>query len=95
MTLIVISTKLFFPFDKIRRHPGSANEPATQAIDWKAWEQAQRHFDNRETSTGHIGRGKEVLTTEKDVLDMTPTQLDEYMDWYESSWLDNSKGMAL
>ncbi|RMJ28895.1 transcription initiation factor RRN7 [Aspergillus sp. HF37] len=91
VTLIVISTKLFFPFDKIRRYPEYANEPSTQAIDWKAWDQAQRHFNDRETSAGHIGRGKEIRTTEKDVLDMTPTQLDEYMDWYESSWLDSSK----
>lgn len=92
VTLIVISTKLFFPFDKIRRYPEYANEPSTQAIDWKAWDQARRHFNDRETSAGHIGRGKEVRTTEKDVFDMTPMQLDEYMDWYESSWLDTSKG---
>lgn len=91
-SLIVIATKLLFPFDKMRRYPVSANEPTTQAIDWKAWDQAQRHFDDREASAGHIGRGREVLTTEKDVFSMTPTQLDEYMDWYESSWLDGSKG---
>ncbi|KAF7597094.1 Pol I core factor CF [Aspergillus hancockii] len=72
ITLIVISTKLFFPFDDVKRYPVSAKEPTTQVIDWKVWAQAQRHFDNRETANGKIGK-------------------DEYMDWYENSWLDNSK----
>lgn len=63
-----------------------------QVIDWSLWSQIQRHFDNRETPAGQLGKGKEILVTERDVFSMTPSQLDEYMDWYESSWLDASKG---
>ncbi|KAK5696428.1 hypothetical protein LTS12_028567, partial [Elasticomyces elasticus] len=92
MTLVIISTKLLFPFDDIKRYPESAREPATQAIDWQIWAQVQRHFHQRETSSGRIGKGNEILINEKDVFNMTPSQLDEYMDWYENSWLDLSKG---
>ncbi|BCR84176.1 TFIIB-type zinc finger domain-containing protein [Aspergillus chevalieri] len=92
MTLIVISTKLLFPFDDVKRYPESARDPSTQAIDWQLWAQVQRHFDNREKSSGRIGKGNEVLVNEKDVFSMTPNQLDEYLDWYEKSWLDSSKG---
>ncbi|KAB8232215.1 TFIIB-type zinc finger domain-containing protein [Aspergillus alliaceus] len=91
ITLIVISTKLLFPFDEIKRYPASAKEPTTQVIDWKLWAQEQRHYDSRETAGGRIGKGNEVLVNERDVFDMTPSQLDEYMDWYENSWLDNSR----
>lgn len=92
VTLILISTKLLFPFDDIERYPVSAKDPTTQVIDWKTWAQAQRQFDNRETSAGRIGRGNEITINEQDVFSLTPAQLDEYMDWYEKSWLDPSKG---
>lgn len=92
MALIVISTKLLFPFDNLKRYPESAREPTTQAIDWQLWSQVQRHFDQREMSSGKIGKGNEIRANEKDVFSMTPSQLDEYLDWYESSWLDFSKG---
>ncbi|GKZ34338.1 hypothetical protein AbraIFM66950_004568 [Aspergillus brasiliensis] len=91
VALIVISTKLLFPFDDIERHPTSSKDPAIQVIDWNLWSQIQRHFDNRETPAGQLGKGKEILVNERDVFSMTPSQLDEYMDWYENSWLDPTK----
>ncbi|KAH8428055.1 uncharacterized protein LDX57_005760 [Aspergillus melleus] len=91
MTLIVISTKLHFPFDDIKRYPSSAQEPTTQTINWNAWAQAQKQFDRHETSGGKLGKGNEIQVKEDKVFDMTPSQLDEYMDWYENSWLDISK----
>ncbi|KAL4789469.1 hypothetical protein BDV19DRAFT_374058 [Aspergillus venezuelensis] len=90
VTLVVIATKLLFPFDDVERHPTSAQEPAVQAVNWEAWADIQKHFDNRDASAGRIGKGKEILVNEGDVLKMTPDQLDEYMDWYESSWIENS-----
>ncbi|KAL4961299.1 TFIIB-type zinc finger domain-containing protein [Aspergillus stella-maris] len=92
VTLVVIATKLLFPFDDVERHPTSAQEPTVQAVTWEAWADIQKHFDNRDATAGRIGKGKEIMVNESDVLHMTPGQLDEYMDWYESSWLENSKG---
>lgn len=69
----------------------SVREPSAQVLDWELWSQVQRHFDSRETVGGRIGKGNEILITEKDVFNMSPAQLDEYMDWYENSWLDHSK----
>ncbi|KAL4929450.1 TFIIB-type zinc finger domain-containing protein [Aspergillus undulatus] len=90
-TLVVIATKLLFPFDDVQRHPLSSQEPTVQAMNWEAWAEVQNHFDRRDATAGRIGKGKEILVKEGDVLTMTPDQLDEYMDWYESSWLENSK----
>ncbi|KAF9885801.1 Pol I core factor CF [Aspergillus nanangensis] len=92
ISLIVIGTKLLFPFDDVERYPVSAKEPTTQVIDWKIWGQAQRQYDNRKTSSGGIGKGNEIMVNDQDVFNMTPGQLDEYMDWYEKNWLDSSKG---
>ncbi|TPR11854.1 bacterial signaling protein N terminal repeat family protein [Aspergillus niger] len=91
VALVVISTKLLFPFDDVERYPTNIEEPTVQVIDWSLWSQIQRHFDNRETPAGQLGKGKEILVTERDVFSMTPSQLDEYMDWYENNWLDASK----
>jgi RNA polymerase I-specific transcription initiation factor RRN7 len=92
MILVVISTKVLFPLDDLKRYPVSSREPAAQLMDWKRWVQIQRHFDGRETSGGKIGKGNEIVVTERDVFNMTESQLDEYMDWYENSWLDSSRG---
>jgi RNA polymerase I-specific transcription initiation factor RRN7 len=89
MALIVVATKLLFPFDDLERHPATAKEPATQAIDWSLWARAQTHFNNRENTNGSIGKEKIIQLTDNDVMNMAPSQLDEYMDWYESNWTDS------
>ncbi|KAJ5444258.1 uncharacterized protein N7458_008130 [Penicillium daleae] len=89
MALIVVATKLLFPFDDLERHPATAKEPATQAINWSLWARAQTHFNRRESASGKIGKEQVIQLTDKDVLNMAPSQLDEYMDWYESNWIDS------
>ncbi|KAL1854658.1 hypothetical protein Plec18170_004749 [Paecilomyces lecythidis] len=88
VSLIVIATKLLFPFDDVERYPESTKEPASQRLDWKNWLEAQKQFEALTNEGGRIGKGNELLVNEKDVFDMTALQLDEYMDWYEKSWLD-------
>lgn len=92
VALIVVATKLLFPFDELKRYPTSALEPAAQVLDWKLWAHTQKQFDNKEFAVGRLPRGKEILVNEKDVFKMTTQQLDDYLDWYENSWLD-SRGM--
>ncbi|KAJ5374044.1 hypothetical protein N7517_006050 [Penicillium concentricum] len=91
MALIIISTKLLFPMDNLKRYPTTDKEPATQIMDWAQWEIAQDEFDQDQQFGGKIGKKTAVQITDQDVLNMTPVQLDHYMDWYESSWLDTSK----
>ncbi|KAJ5601312.1 pol I core factor CF [Penicillium lagena] len=90
MALIVIATKLLFPFDNVKRYPTTSNEPAAQTMDWNIWAQAHRHFDSHDRPAGDIGKGNAIHVTDKDVLNMTPAQMDQYMDWYANSWLDTS-----
>lgn len=91
MVLIVISTKLLFPIDDLKRYPDTDKEPATQVMDWTVWARAQNNFDHDQPFGGNIGKKTAIQITDDDVLSMTSAQLDTYMDWYERSWLDTSK----
>ncbi|CAI7586987.1 unnamed protein product [Penicillium viridicatum] len=91
IVLIVISTKLLFPIDDLKRYPTTAKEPAAQVMDWTLWARAQNNFDHDQPFEGKIGKKTAIQITDQDVLNMTSAQLDHYMDWYESSWLDTSK----
>ncbi|KAJ5929098.1 RNA polymerase I-specific transcription initiation factor Rrn7 [Penicillium verhagenii] len=91
VVLIVIATKLFFPFDNISRHPATSLEPAAQGIDWQEWMRVQRQFEPQKRTEGKIGKEKAIQITDSDVLGMESHQLDQYMDWYETNWLDDSR----
>jgi RNA polymerase I-specific transcription initiation factor RRN7 len=91
IVLIVIATKLLFPFDDLKRYPTTNKEPAAQTMDWPLWARAQKHYEHDARFSNKIGKETALQVTDKDVMDMTSTQLDNYMDWYETSWLDTSK----
>ncbi|CAG7975806.1 unnamed protein product [Penicillium salamii] len=90
VVLIVIATKLLFPFDDVKRYPTTNMEPATQIMDWSQWALAQTAFDSDSYFKENIGKDAAVRITDSDVLNMSTDQLDHYMDWYADSWLDTS-----
>ena len=91
MVLLVISVKLYYPFDSVKRCSRSQTELAAMAIDWDIWSETRQ--ENRQNFLGgaSIGRGNEMLVTENDVMKMTGNQLDEYLDWYEKTWINPEK----
>ena len=87
MALLVIVVKLYHPFDNVVRYATSLTEPGAMTIDWDAWCKHQKEFDDRITSGGAIGRGNEMKVVEREVLSMTGDQMDEYLDWFERTWV--------
>ena len=85
MTLVVISTKLLFPFDNARRYPKFSVDLSALRMDWEIWVKVQsRKQDN--VDQGHDLSFKEAFTMgEKDSLDLEDERLDQYLDWYESN----------
>ncbi|OAP55988.1 hypothetical protein AYL99_10140 [Fonsecaea erecta] len=92
ISLVVIATKLLFPFDSadVKRYPQDPNDPATLQMNWPSWLEAKTEFDQQ----GEAGEdadllkpGSEVHVTDNDILDMTDRQLDQYMDWYQKMWI--------
>ncbi|KAJ5893781.1 hypothetical protein N7495_005472 [Penicillium taxi] len=91
MVLVVIATKILFPFDRLERYPVTSKEPASQAMDWSRWMDSQKHFDSPDPDVCSTGKDKLIQVVDTDVFQMAPNQLDQYMDWYEKSWLNPSE----
>ena len=87
MALLIIVVKLHHPFDNAVRFTASLTDPGVMTMDWNAWCKHQKEFDDRITSGGKIGRGNEMKVMEREVLSMTGDQMDEYLDWFERTWV--------
>ena len=83
--------KVYHPFDSFARHVGSLSDPAALKLDWETWVDAHNSKNVRATGETHLERGSEINVTEKDVMNMTGEQLDDYMDWYEHTFVDESR----
>ena len=92
LCLIVVATKLMFPFSNAQGHPSAPTEPAAQLVDWNLWRAAQKEFESLDKISGRLSRGQEINVNEGNVLHMTDAQLDDYLDWYQDTWLDQNKG---
>jgi RNA polymerase I-specific transcription initiation factor RRN7 len=91
IVLIIIATKLHYPFDDLKRYPSSNKEPAALTMDWTRWEQAQTSFNHDSHFGKNIEKEAAILVKDKDVMHMSTDQLDHYMDWYADNWLDSSR----
>jgi RNA polymerase I-specific transcription initiation factor RRN7 len=36
-----------------------------------------------------LRRGDEIKVTDEDVLSMGPRKIDDYLDWYQRTWMDD------
>lgn len=93
VVLLVISTKLLFPLDDVRRYPETLGEPATQIMNWSEWLDAQRRFENHPQADDKLGQELAIQLNDQDALQMDSNDMDQYMDWYERSWLDKPKAL--
>ena len=82
--LIIIATKLCQPFDDIARVPESITDPSGLKLDWEAW----IHIMTEKPPTG-LRRGQEINMTDSDVFKMKGKELDDYLDWYQRTWIDD------
>jgi RNA polymerase I-specific transcription initiation factor RRN7 len=89
---LVVCVKLFYPFDKTRRSPGSSSEPTTVVMDWRRWckHMAAAKKTQRE---GNPGFTTEELTKlqERDIFEMGGEQLDQYLDFYAETFIDDAE----
>lgn len=96
IALLVVSTKLSYPFDEVERLPETAAEPAATVIDWKTWNETNLEVNGinqtpAQLSSPHINsvqkQEKLLSITERDVMRMKDDELDEYMDWVQETWI--------
>lgn len=89
---LIVCVKLFYPFDRVRRVPESASEPSAVLMDWKKW---CKHMTaaKKKQREGHSGFTTEELTKlqESDVFEMGADQLDQYLDFYADTFIDDAE----
>lgn len=84
VSLVVIAAKLCQPFDDIIRFPESFSDPSLLRINWDAWIEIMT-----EKPVAGIKRGQEIAVTDNDVFKMKEKELDDYLDWYQRTWIDD------
>lgn len=89
ISLVIITAKLFYPFDAVDRKPQSRSEPSALAVDWKEWSGV---FKNNVVPEAASKDDEDWLykVTEDDVMKMRNEQLDDYLDWFERTWIKSS-----
>jgi RNA polymerase I-specific transcription initiation factor RRN7 len=94
MSLLIVSTKLFFPIDDIDRHPVSANDLSALKMDWSEWAATQTAVQTGDESSIHTSKDntspdltfpEAFKISESDCLAMGDDELDRYMDWYQEN----------
>ena len=88
VALLVITVKLYHPFDDLERHVKSTSDGGFLAIDWDVWSHAHQVHDTATKSDRPFAPGSEINLTEHDVMTMSDVQADAYMDWYEKTWIE-------
>lgn len=94
MSVLIIAVKLLYPFSKDLGSVRSMEDPAVLAVDWEAW--VASHQSQVPGAEGETlgGRGSEIEVTEDDIMAMTGKQMDEYLDWYERTWVDEDRAQS-
>ncbi|KAF2198113.1 hypothetical protein GQ43DRAFT_465882 [Delitschia confertaspora ATCC 74209] len=92
ISLLVVCVKLFYPFDDRRRYPKTLSEPAATVLNWSEW---SKHIDASKDSAGSLYKvaAEDLMKVkEKDVFTMNENILDQYLDWYQRTWIDERAG---
>jgi RNA polymerase I-specific transcription initiation factor RRN7 len=84
VALTIIATKLCQPFDDIERTPEHDSDPGLLAINWKEWNNIMSG-----TEIDGLRRGEAADVTDVDVLKMSAQKMDDYMDWFQRTWIDD------
>lgn len=92
VSCLMICIKVLYPLDNEKRFPKSSSEPTAAVMDWQAWCEQMKAAEE----AGRGGNGRfttEDLTKlqEKDVFQMNPQDMDQYLDFYADTFLDNAE----
>jgi RNA polymerase I-specific transcription initiation factor RRN7 len=80
------------PLDDEKRYPKSSSEPTAAVMSWQAWcEQMQAAEKSRRGDNGRFTTEQLTKLQEKDMLSMEPQDMDQYLDFYASTFLDNAE----
>ena len=93
-SVLVIATKLLYPFDNIRRSPVDPSEPGATAVDWEMWNSlhagdsggsGNADVQSRRENGRSGGTFDPTAVSAPDVPQMREHDVDTYMDWLQDT----------
>ncbi|KAF2010423.1 hypothetical protein BU24DRAFT_378431 [Aaosphaeria arxii CBS 175.79] len=91
ISCLVVSVKLLYPFDGIRRYPNHDSEPAATCMNWKTWHHHVSSVRTQQSGQANAYTKADLMAIqEKDIFSMSEDQLDQYFDWYQGDLLDSN-----
>jgi RNA polymerase I-specific transcription initiation factor RRN7 len=92
VSCLIVCIKLFYPLENQQRHPKSSSEPAAVAMNWNEWcKQMSAAEEMRRGESGRFTMEEMTKLQEKDVVSMGPDEIDQYLDFYAETYLDEAK----
>lgn len=88
LSMLVVSVKLYHPFDSVERYTRSLTEMGCLTIDWDVWNKIHETYAAKIQGKKPFVDGSEVHVNEHDVFNLSNQQIDAYLDWYEKTWID-------
>lgn len=92
---VVVAVKLMYPFDTVIKYPVTNTEPASAIVDWAIWSRAKKRHDESINKCDLFTDEEARTTTENDVIYMSETSVDQYMDWFTEAWAKPGEAHAL
>jgi RNA polymerase I-specific transcription initiation factor RRN7 len=92
VSCLIICIKILYPLDDEKRFPKSSSEPTAAVMNWQAWcEQMEANKEARRGSSGRFTIEDLTKVQGKDVFQMDPQDMDQYLDFYANTFLDNAE----
>ncbi|KAI1330846.1 hypothetical protein F5Y16DRAFT_361398 [Xylariaceae sp. FL0255] len=89
VSLLVVSVKILYSLDGVERHPTSGHDLWRTKINWTEWQRITAEEPAEEHHS--LTPGEEYRITTNDVVNMTDTKLDDYMEWFERMWVGDGE----
>ena len=86
IALLIIAVKLSYPFENIKRHPRTADEAATTAVNWNAWVEALQSYKSALETPKRLSYKECLEVTEDTIFGLNDQQVDDYLDWYNQEF---------
>ncbi|KAE9988820.1 hypothetical protein EG328_007424 [Venturia inaequalis] len=86
ISTVIVAVKLLYPLDRIKRYPLSVQDPSVAVLDWGAWVQARQEYEDHVRDGGKLSYEDAANVTEMDVLKMTDSKIDDYLDYFDKTW---------
>jgi RNA polymerase I-specific transcription initiation factor RRN7 len=89
VSCVVVCIKVLYPFDQERRFWRSSTEQTIALMNWDVW--CREMSDTKDMDSGRFTTEQMAKLSEKDVFSMGPEEMDQYLDFYADTFLDDAE----